>query len=66
MWFLDHILGFSPGTANLAWGGFLSCLSEFGIVGALWHGINCHQRGCPRPGHIVNGSRACHRHRVAA
>jgi hypothetical protein len=63
MWIVDHLLGATPGTANLLWGGFLSCLSEFAIVGSLWHHLNCHERRCFRPGHLVNGTRACHRHR---
>lgn len=57
------ILGARPGLMNLLWGGFLSCLSEFAIVGSIWHGINCHEKGCWRPGHHVGGTVACHRHR---
>jgi hypothetical protein len=62
VWLL-MVLGGVPGRMNLLWGGFLSCLSEFGIVGVLWHNINCHEKGCWRPGHMKNGSRVCHRHR---
>lgn len=46
IWFVGHILGGTAGLANFLWGGFLSCLSEFAIVGALWHSINCHEKGC--------------------
>ncbi len=62
-WFADHVLGAAAGPSNFLWGGFLSCLSEFAVVGALWHGVNCHEKGCWRLGHNVNGTRACHRHR---
>ena len=57
------VLGGKPGAWNLLWGGFLSCLSEFGMFAALWHNINCHERRCWRPGHMFNGSRVCHKHR---
>jgi hypothetical protein len=63
MWVIDHILGGAAGAANYLWGGFLSCLSEFAIVGTVWHGVNCHEKGCWRPGHHVNGTVVCHKHR---
>jgi|HubBroStandDraft_1064217.scaffolds.fasta_scaffold1031605_1 hypothetical protein len=48
------ILGGQPGTMNLLWGGFLSCLSEFTIIGglaAIYRKHTCHERGCWRLGH---------------
>lgn len=63
IWFIDHILGGTAGRSNFLWGGFLSCISEFAIAGTLWHNINCHEKGCWRPGHHVNGTVVCHRHR---
>jgi hypothetical protein len=63
MWFIDHILGATPGIANGLWGGFGSDIAEFAIVGAIWHGINCHEKGCYRPGHNINGTKVCHKHR---
>jgi hypothetical protein len=65
-WIIDHWLGGAAGTSNYLWGGFLSCVGEFGIAGSVWHGINCHRKGCWRPGHHVNGTVVCHRHREAS
>lgn len=62
-WIVYHILGGMPGIANYLWGGFLSCLSEFALFGGIWHMVNCHEKGCPRWGHMVNGTRVCHKHR---
>lgn len=56
-------LGAYGGQATDLWGGFLSCLGYVSILGTLWHGVNCHERGCWRPGHHVGGTVACHRHR---
>lgn len=33
------------------WSGFGSCLSEFSILGLVFHHFNCHARGCWRIGH---------------
>lgn len=63
-WFLDHILGAAPGTANFLWGGFLSCLSEFAVIGGVYHLVKCHEKGCWKPGHMVNGTRVCHKHKA--
>lgn len=52
-WFL-HVLGVEPRTPSTAynfWSGFGSDISEFAIVGAIWHGVNCQEDGCWRPGH---------------
>ena len=62
MWFVNHILGGTAGLANSFWGGFGSDL-ENSDLGGLWHHINCHGKGCWRPGHMVNGTRVCHIHR---
>ena len=34
---------------NLFWGGIGSCLSEFAILGIVWHKLNCHARGRTSP-----------------
>jgi hypothetical protein len=47
------------------WSGFGSCITEFVIIGAVWHKVNCGVKGCYRVGlrkvpgteHVV-----CHRH----
>jgi hypothetical protein len=75
MWsFILHVLGVEPRTPSTAynfWSGFGSDITEFAIVGAIWHGINCHESGCWRPGHRVtveeNGThvKRCKRHHVA-
>ena len=42
---------------NLFWGGIGSCLSEFAILGIVWHKLNCHAKGCYRVGlHHVEGT----------
>ena len=39
------------------WSGFGSCLTEFAIVGAVWHHLNCGVAGCWRLGrHHVAGT----------
>lgn len=70
---LTHILGLD----NLSgrwygwWSGFGSDISEFAIIGALWHTFNCHDPGCPRLGRHVTMEggvhvRRCARHHRAA
>jgi hypothetical protein len=62
------ILGGQAGTWNLLWGGFLSCISEFAILGSLaaaYRKINCHEKGCLRIGHhTVDGTpyKVCRKH----
>jgi len=63
MWFINHILGGTPGLAANLWGGFGSDIAEFALIGGLWRMINCHEKGCWRPGHHVNGTVVCHKHR---
>jgi hypothetical protein len=60
-------LGGVPGTMNLLWGGFLSCLTEFAIIGALvqfYAQHACHEPGCWRPGHLMadRHTRSCWGH----
>ena len=66
MTWLLGVLGGVPGTANLLWGGFLSCISEFTLVGgmiALYRKHNCHSGGCWRIGrHVVDGTPWCDHH----
>lgn len=39
------------------WSGFGSCLTEFAIIGVVWHKINCGVSGCWRVGrHRVSGT----------
>lgn len=63
--FILLIIGALGGRMTNLWGGFFSCLGYLSILGTLWHGINCHEKRCWRPGHHVNGTVACHRHRNA-
>ena len=70
---LAHLLGLDNASGHwyLWWSGFASDISEFAIIGAVWHGLNCHEDGCWRVGHRVtledNGShvRRCRRHHRA-
>ena len=60
-------LGGAPGTMNLLWGGFLSCISEFTIIGALaqlYWSRTCHEPSCWRPGHLMadGHTRSCWAH----
>jgi len=52
------LFGLTAGSRwNLFWGGIGSCLSEFAILGIVWHKLNCHARGCYRIGlHHVEGT----------
>ena len=45
------------------WSGFGSDLSEFALFGAVLKMVNCHEKGCWRLGHHVNGTVVCHKHR---
>ena len=63
MWFVNHILGGSPGLANSLWGGIVSDLSELALAGGVFRILNCHEKGCFRIGHHVNGTVICHKHR---
>jgi hypothetical protein len=52
------LFGLTAGSRwNLFWGGIGSCLSEFAILGIVWHKLNCHAKGCYRVGlHHVDGT----------
>jgi hypothetical protein len=62
------ILGGVPGTMNLLWGGFLSCITEFAIIGSLaavYRKHKCHEHRCWRfAKHHVEGTpyTACRKH----
>ena len=60
------LFGLTAGSRwNLFWGGIGSCLSEFAILGIVWHKLNCHAKGCYRIGlHHVEGTPyiTCRRH----
>jgi hypothetical protein len=62
------IIGGTPGTMNLLWGGFLSSLSELTLLGglvAMYRKYNCHEPKCWRIGrHPVLGTAytTCRRH----
>jgi len=64
-------LGGTPGTMNLLWGGFLSCISEVTIIGglvAVYRKHSCHEPRCWRLGHHpVTGTPyvACRKHHPA-
>lgn len=45
------------------WSGFGSDIAELSIVVALWHMVNCHEKGCYRLGHHFKGHVVCHKHR---
>lgn len=40
-----------------------SDLGFLGIIGVLIRHISCHEKGCWRIGHHVNGTIVCHKHR---
>ena len=51
------LFGLMGGRWSLFWGGIGSCLSEFAILGIVWHKLNCHAKGCYRIGlHHVEGT----------
>jgi hypothetical protein len=52
------LFGLTAGSRwSLFWGGIGSCLSEFAILGIVWHKLNCHAKGCYRIGlHHVEGT----------
>jgi hypothetical protein len=58
------VLGGTPGPMNLLWGGFLSCISEFTIFGAVYQPFACHEPRCWRPGHLMadEHTRSCWSH----
>jgi hypothetical protein len=66
-WLL-HVFGVEPRTASTAynfWSGVGSDLTEFAILGVVWHRLNCHSKGCFRLGlHHVEGTPyvCCRRH----
>lgn len=59
-----NVLGAHGGTWTNLWGGFFSCLGYLGIIATLARNINCHEPGCLRLGHHVNGHMVCHAHRA--
>ena len=69
-WWFEIHLGITPKSPPAyynAWSGSFSDIGEItiftGLIVGLRH-INCHERGCYRPGHVVpeSGVRACHKH----
>jgi hypothetical protein len=71
--FVYHWLGMDNGSGHvyLFWSGFGSDLTEFAILGAVWHHLNCHEPGCWRVGRRVTAGpdgihiRRCARHHQA-
>ena len=67
--FIVHVLGvdygFPYGHGNWYdfWSGFGSDLSELALLAGVFHMVNCHEKGCWRLGHHVNGTVVCHKHR---
>ena len=61
--FLDFIGLTSTNKMYNFWSGFGSDIGELAIVGALYRHVNCHEKGCWRLGHNVNGTIVCHQHR---
>jgi hypothetical protein len=67
---LFHILGLDNGSGHwyLWWSGVGSDITEFAVIGAVWHSVNCHEPGCWRVGRRVTASpdglhvRQCARH----
>lgn len=68
-----HWLAVHTGTVNESgeyygfWSGFGSDIGEVTIIGGMIAGakhINCAEKGCWRPGHIIHGTtiRTCHKH----
>jgi hypothetical protein len=45
------------------WSGTGSDIGEVAIVGAIWRMLNCHEPGCWRPGHHIDGHIVCRKHR---
>jgi hypothetical protein len=41
-------IGGTPGTWNLLWGGFFSCLGFLGGLAAVWRKLTCHEPRCAR------------------
>lgn len=59
-----HALGLAgTGPVYAFWSGFGSDIGETAIVVALYHSINCHEKGCWRIGFMHDGYRVCHTHR---
>lgn len=62
-----HLLDFIGWTSTNKmynfWSGFGSDVTELGIIFALVRHLNCHEKGCWRIGHHVNGTMVCHLHR---
>lgn len=61
---LSHWLGMDGSATSLAWGGFLSCLGYFAIVGTLLRKHNCEVKPCWRLSkHTTNGGHVvCRKH----
>jgi len=51
--------GFSSGVGPM----LLTAISMGGIIGTMWHKLNCHEDGCWNIGkHMVNGTPWCNLH----
>ena len=68
-----HFLGWDGQTSDnyAAWSGSVPALFTLiglsTIISGIWHGLNCHERGCWRYGrHKVNGSPWCNVHHEKA
>lgn len=60
------VMGANGGRWTDLWGGIFSCFVGCALVGGIWRSVNCHEKGCWRPGHHVGGTVVCHRHRGQA
>lgn len=65
-WLLLHMGWYGGGWTNL-WGGFLSDLTEFALLGGAIHvylRFTCHEPKCFWPGHLLPDlhTRSCWRH----
>lgn len=61
--FLDYFGITGTGRWYNFWSGSGSDIGELAIVGALLRHVNCHESGCWRLGHHINGTLVCKRHR---
>jgi hypothetical protein len=64
-WLYVHLGISGSGPYYGFWSGFGSDIGELAIVGGIWKMVNCHERGCWRVGHHVEGRVVCHKHREA-
>lgn len=64
LWWLLHVLGVddASGSWYLFWSGFFADVTIFAAVGIWLSRHRCHESGCWRLGHPVNGIVHCRRH----